>query len=295
MKLSIVILSYNTKDLTVRCIQSLIKQYKKQFEEREFEIIVVDNNSTDKSVESIKSSEDIKNIKGFQLITNDQNFGFSKGNNIGARKAKGKYILFLNSDTKIKDMGFIGMIEYLKSHPKVGVLGAKMISEEGISQPSAGRFYTLIVTLFMLFGGNRFKLLWNSPTKNTVVDWVSGASMMVRKELFDKLKGFDEHIFMYVEDMEFCYRVKNKGYEILFYSDIHIVHKELGSSNKEFAILSIYKGLLYFCKKHKGNWQYNFVRLLLIVKAMLAFCAGFISQNKELMQTYKKALRVAWA
>jgi len=293
ISLSIIILSYNTKDLTIKCIESIIRQYKKELERGEFEIILVDNASTDGSVREIqkskfKSQNDKSKLK---IVQNERNLGFAKGCNIGARESKGKYILFLNSDTEVLDRGFLKMVEFLDKNPKVGILGGRLLNIDGSPQPSCGKFYTLFNLFLMLVGAERIGLLRYNPKEIKKVDWVSGGYMMVRKSLFEKLKGFDEHFFMYVEDMELCYRVKDLGFLTYFYPNVKVFHKKLGSSKKEFAIINIYKGILYFYSKHKNRLEYLVARLMLIVKARLAIFLGIILNNKTLSTTYTKAIR----
>jgi GT2 family glycosyltransferase len=181
VKLSIVILSYNTKNLTLNCLKSILDRYK---DSSSFEIIVVDNNSTDGSpqvVDNLKTK--ISNLK---LIKNKANFGFSKGNNIGVKEAKGSYILFLNSDTEIKDLGFFDMVSFLESNPNIGILGGKLLNTDGSIQPSSGKFYNLFNVIITLLGGERLGFVRKTPEKIEQIDWVSGACMMVKKDIFLK-------------------------------------------------------------------------------------------------------------
>ncbi len=284
INLSIIILSFNTKKLTLDCVKSIFKVYKKNIENGEIEIIVSDNNSKDGTI------EEIEKIKGVKLVKNSENFGFSKGNNLGEKKANGKYILFLNSDTQIKDDGFLRMIDFMDENGKAGILGAKLINPDGSSQKSCGNFYTLFSLLFTLFGKDL--IVRKNPDRMEKVDWVSGASLMIRKNIFEKIKGFDEDFFMYIEDMELCYRVKKLGFEIYFYPDIKLIHKELGSGNRTFAILNIYKGIIIFYKKHLIG-QYPFVRFMLFIKALVALVIGVLANNYYLKKTYFSALKIS--
>lgn len=291
IKLSIVILSYNTRDLTLACLKSIVPIFKKELEAKELEIIIVDNNSSDDSVESIKRY--ISNIRYegiIKLIRNEKNLGFGKGCNIGAKETGGKYILFLNSDTQVLDKGFFGMTEFLDKNPKVGILGGKLEDNDGSIQSSAGKFYNLFNLLIMLLGLERLGFLRSSPEKIQKVDWVSGACLMVRSDIFRKLSGFDEKIFMYMEDMEICFRVKKSGYETYFYPDIKLLHKSLGSSNKTFAIINIYKGILHFYSKHKTHLEYLVAKTLLTIKAEILIAVGFLTLNPELRDRYRKAI-----
>lgn len=117
--------------------------------------------------------------------------------------------------------------------------------------------------------------------------------MMMRQEIFRKLKGFDEHFFMYMEDMEICFRAKKLGFSTYFYPNVNVLHKELGSSNRTFAIVHIYEGLLYFYKKHRSVFEYRLVRGLLLIKALLMILLGYVVRNSYLTSAYRKALRVS--
>ena len=284
MKLSIIILNYNTKDLTVRCIESIVKEYKKELDRGEIEIIIVDNASSDGSVETIQNSK-------LKIIENKENFGFAKGCNIGAKKALGEYILFLNSDTEVIDKGFLRMIKFLDVHKEIGILGGKLENIDGSIQPSAGKFYNLFNLVLMLLGLERLGFLRSSPDTIKKVDWVSGACMMIRKDLFTTLSGFDESLFMYMEDMEICFRAQQLGFMTYFYPNIKLKHKSLGSSNRTFAIINIYKGILHFYLKHKSRFEYIVVKALLIAKAAILIFIGVFTFNSILIDRYRKAIR----
>jgi len=285
MKLSIIVLSYNTKDLTAACINSIIKQYKDQLDSGDLEVILVDNASTDGSVKEMSNIQcQISNVK---LIENRTNLGFSKGNNIGAKEAKGDYLLFLNSDTEVLDKGFFKMLDFLNNNKDVGVLGCKLKFPDGKVQSSCGKFYNLINSFLMLFGFEKFVRF--APNEIKLVDWVSGAAFMTRKDLFSRLNGFDENIFMYTEDMELCFRVKKESLDTFFFPDCNIIHKEGKSSNRTFAILEIYKGLLYFYRKHKSGFEYFLLKVMLDIKAIIAILIGYLTRNTYLTNTYKKA------
>lgn len=288
MELSIIILSFNTKELTLACINSIVEQYKPELEKEQFEIIVVDNASTDGSLTALKN----KTRKGIVLVESKVNLGFSKGCNLGAKSAKGKYLLFLNSDTQIKDQGFLKMTEYLKKNEKIGILGGKLKNEDGSAQASAGNFYNLFNLFFMLLGIEKFGFLRVSPTEIKKVDWVSGASLMIRKKLFEKIGGFEKSLFMYWEDIDLCFKANKNGYPTYFYPEIILFHKELGSSNRSFAILNIYKGILFFYKKNRSGIEYLIAKIMLFSKALILKNVGKLKGNKYLAQTYGQALEL---
>ena len=286
--LSIIILSYNTKDLTLRCVESVAKQYKKELEEKKFEIIVVDNASSDGSQSAILN---IKNkISNIKLIEGKDNLGFGKGCNLGAEASEGKYMLFLNSDTQVENDGFVQMVSFLEHNPKVSILGGKLENNDGSIQRSCGKFYNLFNLFVVLLGLERLGLLRSSPDKIQKVDWVSGACMMVRGNVFKKLAGFDEKLFMYMEDMEICYRAKKLGFSTYFYPDLNLRHKSWGSSSRTFAIINIYKGILHFYAKHRSSFEYMIAKTLLITKAEILILIGFLTFNKNLIERYRKAI-----
>lgn len=288
IKLSIVILSYNTKDLTIACLKSIDSQYKQELEKKELEIIVVDNNSSDGSASAINKLQ--LSINNLRLIENKENLGFARGCNIGAKTAKGKYILFLNSDTQVLDKGFLSMTSFLDKNESVAILGGKLENNDGSVQRSCGKFYSLFNLVIMLLGFERFGFLRSSPGKIQKVDWVSGACMMVRSDVFEKLVGFDEKLFMYVEDMEICYRANKLGLLTYFYPNLSLRHKSLGSSNRTFAIINIYKGILHFYSKHKTYLEYLIVKALLITKAVILILVGFLTFDSELRNRYRQAI-----
>lgn len=292
-KLSIVILTYNTKDLTRECLLSVCEQYKKELESNEFEIILVDNDSKDKTFEEIsKFKFPISNNNAIKIIQSKENLGFSKGCNAGAKKAEGEFILFLNSDTEIKDKGLQRMVEFLENNKHVAILGGKLENPNGSPQASAGKFYNLFNLFLMLIGLERLGFLKSSPARISKTDWVSGACMMVRREVFEKIGGFEKELFMYMEDVELCFRAKSKGYATYYYPFISLLHKEHGSSNRTFAIIHIYEGILHFYSKYKPKWQYKVANFMLRTKSMLLVMLGKILNNKYLKETYSETLKI---
>jgi hypothetical protein len=273
-------------------MESLHEYLAKEFKSDEIELIIVDNNSLDGSVEKLKSTIKEYKYKNTQVIANSENSGFGKGCNIGADKAKGDLILFLNNDTIAKDDGILNMAKYMQKNEDVAILGGQLRNPDGTLQSSSGKFYTLSRAILLLLGLQKFGLLDKSPTKITEVDWVKGGLFMIRKDVFEKLSGFDENIFMYTEDMELCYRAEKIGLKTFFYPDVNIIHQEHGSTNRSFAIIHIYKGLLYFYKKHKSYFEYSLLKIVLFKKAIAAIIIGTIFRNSYLVSTYRKAINI---
>ncbi len=293
MLLSIIILNYNKTDLTIDCVSSLYKHLGTRVNATEIELIIIDNGSVVKSVDKLKSEIRKNGYKNISVIENKKNLGFSKGCNIGSQYAKGEVLLFLNNDTVVNDTGLWEMLKYIESHNNVAILGGKLTNPSGKEQACVGNFYTPFQAVLLLLGLQRFEGISKNPSQITEVDWVKGGCMMIRTEIFKRLGGFDEKIFMYTEDMEICYRARKIGEKVYFYPNVSIVHKDYGSSDRTFAIVNIYENLLYFYKKHRPVHEYIFLRMILRVKATLLIFFGKIINNSYLTQTYEKALKVA--
>lgn len=290
MLLSIVTLNYKKKELTIACMESLYKQFRKEFEDDSMELIIVDNDSQDDSVPTLRKEIKEKKYKNVHMIANPSNSGFGAGCNTGAKASKGDFILFQNNDTIVKDGGIYSMALYMKEHANIAIMGGQLRNFDGSLQPSTGKFYTLGYAALLLLGGQRFGVLDKSPKEIQKVDWVKGGLLMIRHDVFKELQGFDEKIFMYIEDMELCYRAHKLGKDVYFYPNVMVLHKEHGSTNKTFAIVNIYKNLLYFYKKHRSPAEYNAVKFMMQAKANALIQVGKRTNKTYLVETYEKAL-----
>jgi GT2 family glycosyltransferase len=279
---SIIILSYNTKGLLEKCLTSIFTKIK----DIDFEVIVVDNASSDDSVKMIKEK-----FAKAKLVESKENLGFAKGVNVGASHAKGKYLLLLNSDIEVITPEFKELFGSLEKNDDIAVVGGKLDNADGSTSRSYGAFYELGEVFRMLFRDTEKKTLDEPENKPFTVDWVSGGFMAIKKSVFDELRGLDPHFFMYIEDMEFCYRVQKKGLKVLYNPGVVVKHVGQGSSNRAFAIINIYKGILYFYKKHMPKWQYYMVKFFLITKAVSAILFGLVTNNAYLKDTYTKAIK----
>ena len=288
MDLSVIIVSYNTKELLRNCLESVFAQTKGI----NYEVIIVDNNSIDGSVRMVKKLKTKNQKLKIKLIENKENLGFAKANNQALRQAQGEYVLLLNSDTVLKGNPLLKLIRFAQKHPKAGVIGCKLLNADGTPQPSVAPFFTLPWTFLWFLTGDRF--LYSSPSKSSQVDWVMGAALMVKKEAIDKVGLLDEKFFMYMEEVEWCYRIKKAGWQIWFYPEAKIFHLVRGSSpeGKQRAILGIYKGLIYFYQKHFAPWQLIVLKLLLRIKAVGAWLIGILTNNHYLKETYAKAFKM---
>lgn len=218
--------SYNTQQFTEDCLSSLIKHVNLN----EVEIVVVDNASSDKSVDMIK-----KEFSFVKLIENVQNQGFSKANNIGVEHSTGDNILFLNTDTIITEDFVSPILDYLKDAEDVGVLGCRVVSKDRSLQYTCWKtpniftglsFFTIEIIKNILnpISYWRYMKYWDH-TSIKEVDCISGCFMWIRREVIETLGGLDENIFMYYEDTEFCTRVrKHSNFKVVYFPLTSIVH-----------------------------------------------------------------------
>lgn len=288
MKLSIIILSWNTKKLLSQCLESITQNLKLN---AQAEVIVVDNNSNDGSKEVVK-----KEFPEVKLIENKENFGYSKGNNIGIKKAEGDYVMILNSDTLIKPEAINNLVDFLDGHKEIDIIGPRLLNVDGTPQANCGYFPGLKVAAVMLFGEHfgGSNLVRYSPEKSRFVDWLMGAAFITRKEVFNKVGGFDEKLFLYMEEVEWFYRTRKAGFKAYFLKEAEIIHLGMGSSKsgRKEPILNIYKGLIYFYRKHKSSRDLIFLKLLLKFKALTAYFIGIFKNNLYLKETYGEALKI---
>ena len=287
---SIIIVTYNSAKYIERLLESIFKFNK----DKAFEVIVVDNNSTDGTLEIIQNSKvKSQNLKSkVKIIENKENFGFAKGINIGAKEARGEYLLFINPDCEWNKGSLDNLVSIFEEDVNVGVAGGKILNRNLKSEKSAGKFLKTSEVFLTALGLDETFGIRFSPGRNQQVDFVSGGFMAVRRDLFARFNGFDENLFMYIEDMEFCYRVKKEGLEVVFDPSIEVIHEGYASSSRGFAIRNIHKGLIYFQQKHGNPFSYSFVKFLLFSKSFALVVLGKIINNKYLTDTYKRMLKV---
>ena len=232
--LSIVIVNYNTRELLRACLGSIALSHKKN---DRWEIIVVDNASSDGSPEEVKSLKSkVKSVK-IHLITNKVNLGFAAANNRGIRASPGRYVLLLNSDAEVAPGTLGELIRYMDEHRDVGVLTCLVKLTDGSMDPACHRGFptpwaslTYFIGLEKLFPSFRLFGQYHEGYKPMSeihdVDCISGAFFFVRREVIDQGGLLDEAFFMYGEDIDWCYRIKEAGWGIQFYPGLSVLHKK---------------------------------------------------------------------
>ena len=293
--LSIIILSYNTRRVTKDCLNSIFESLKNS--KISYEIIVIDNASNDGSqqmLNQLKSKRVAQDV--LKLIFNKQNLGFARGNNQAVKTAQGEYLLFLNSDIVVLSNAIENLLKFHKQNEyRIDFLGGKLLNKNFTTQPSCGPFYSLPIIFAALFlRGDYWGLTRYSPDKTKEVDWVSGACILTKKEHFKKISGFDEDIFMYMDEIDLLYRAKQKGKRVFFYPKSRFLHLGFASSGgKSYPVIQVYKGLLYFYRKHHNKKRSLFLlKFMLKLKALIAILLGKLSNNRYLISTYEQAYKL---
>ncbi len=264
-KLSIILVNWNTADLTKDALLSVYKETSGF----DFEVIIVDNNSGDGSVEMIK-----KEFPQVILIENKDNLGFGKANNQALKIAQGDYLMFLNTDVVVLDGALNKLVNYLDQNEDVMMVGPRLLNRDLTFQHACRRMLPNTVnSFFHLFGltkifknskiVNQYKRYSADPEITGPTEALSGAAMMFRRQVYSAIGGFDETFFMYGEDLDFCKRVLDKGWKIVYVSDAKIIHFGGQSSGKRKvkSLVNFYEAMWLYYKKH---FKYNFLINLLV-------------------------------
>ena len=272
--LSIIIVNWNSGNVLIDCIASIHATVKVPFE-----IIVVDNNSQDASVSMVK-----KVFQGVSILEQKENLGYSKGNNLGVKYSKGQYILILNPDTILLDDAVGKMMCFLKKDEGIGIAGPKILkSDSSIAFNGKRKLPTLfwgarlVFSIEKILGFVRIKLLRSTFIKKILLAYyekteecesLQGCCIMLRRDMYELLGGFDESVPMYLDDIDLFYRCRKRGFKNFYVSEAEIVHLERYStktseSYKLYDVLCL-KGLLFYYRKHLGRVAALLFRLILL-------------------------------
>jgi GT2 family glycosyltransferase len=264
MDLSIIIVNYRTRELTLACIASVYASITSY----DFEIILIDNASHDGMIAA--ANEQFPEVI---TIANTDNLGFSKANNQGIRIAQGRYVLLLNSDTIVQQDTLQTMLRFMDENPTVGASGCKIVLPDGSLDKACKRgFPTPSASFYYAFGFsklfpniprfNQYQLGYLDPDQSYPIDSLVGAFMLIRREAIEQVGMLDEEFFMYGEDIDWCYRIKQAGWVNYYYPQTQIVHhKGASSRRKPYKIIyEFHRAMILFHNKHyrqKYSWLTN--------------------------------------
>ncbi len=260
LDLSIIIVNWNACDLLAQCLQSIYDTVSNL----DFEVIVVDNASTDGSQAMIRQQ-----FPRVRLIENDRNVGFARANNQALTVSRGRYFLLLNSDTIVLSPALEKMAQFADAHSEAGIIGCKLLNGDGSLQKSWASFPTFWSELL----GRNFRARRQVEGEPFVyeVDWVGGACLLVRPAAINEVGLLDESFFMYSEETDWCFRMKQHGWRVYYLASAGIVHLGGGSASRTSAsqLVRLYENKIRFFHKHYGAWQAGLLRYgLLAVNAL---------------------------
>lgn len=289
VELSIVIVSWNVRDLLRQCLSSI----ESGRAGLNLEVIVVDSASSDGTQEMVAAQ-----FPWVALLAQTENVGFPKGNNIGMRRAREQKILLLNPDTIVKDDALSQMVDFMDHNPDVGVLGPRLRYPDGTIQSSKRRFPTVLTAFFESTwlearapSGliERYRVQDVADDEIVDVDWVMGAALMVRRAVVEQVGGMDEDYFMYSEELDWCRRIKDAGWRVVYFPHAEIVHYEGKSSEQAVTErhINFQRAKLRYFRKYHGRLVCSALRAYLL----LSYAAQLVVEGAKGLVGHKRALR----
>jgi len=307
LDLSISIVNFNTKEPLKQCLKSIQDNIKGLT----YEVIVVDNNSKDGSVDMLKDE-----FAFVKLIVNEENRGAPVAKNQSFREAKGKYVLILDSDIEILPGAIMEMFHFMDMNPEIGILGPRVLFPNHHPQhscnKSAPNLWSAFINKFLFFSNLRYKFyrskigsayLKRRYSQPEEFVWLGGMCLLVRQEVIQQIGGMDENFFIYLDDTDFCLQTKNAGWKVYYLPSASVIHhmgKGVGQFSN-FLYPKIYKGELYFFKKYYGKFQSDicaiFTQIAMIQRMLLVFPLFFLGLKRNYlwkrMQAYWKVFCLA--
>jgi hypothetical protein len=292
--LSVIILSFNTRELTLACVRSVFAAH----DNLALEVIVVDNASADGTVEALREV-----CPEACVIANDKNLGFARGNNVGLRVAHGRYLMLLNSDTLAQPGALGALVRFMDAHPDAGACGPMLLNEDGSLQPSGRplpsvwRLFVDMTKLYRLWQRDVFAQRGRDYTQVARVGEVSGAALLVRREAYERVGGLDEKLFAYYEDVDLCKRIGDAGYAIYYVPDAKVTHlwKRSSRAAPEQTYRAGQIGARYYFRKHHGRLAQAAVQGMLLAKEVALITANALRGRRDATDFHRRMLRHAFA
>ncbi len=287
INLSIIIVNWNAEKFLKNCLKSIYEKVS----DANFEIFVVDNASRDNSAEVTRCK-----FPRVKLIKNKENVGFAKANNQAIRQAKGKYLLLLNPDTIVLNKSIEKMVDFAKRHDDIGILGPKIIRDDGSIQPSCWKFHSIFNVFWesafanKLPGGYFYRSFHYDELKE--VDVVSGACLLIRKQVIENVGPMDEDYFIYSEETDWCFEAKQDGWKVIFFPEAKIIHKGGQSSKSAFekCLVESYRSKTRFFKKHFNRSKSIIMEILLFLGLIQRLLIWFLLWSAKKSEKYKNKL-----
>ncbi len=296
IELSIIIVSWNTRELLARCLESVYAT----MQGRTFEVLVVDNASRDGSAQMVREQ-----FPQVRLIENRENVGFARANNQALRESHGDYLLLLNSDTLVLPDAVEALLAFMERYSSVGACGPRLLSADGSVQVSCGQLPTFSRLLFDLTGLSRFNGHDDFPAGDSArrVGWIQGACLLIRRETIGDVGLLDEDYFMYTEEVDWCYRASVVGWGLCYVPASRVIHYG-GQSAARAPVqkrAQLYGSKLLFVRKHYGWPLYALLKVATKTAALLKLGASGIlltvsrpaqrAARQDALQSYYAVLR----
>ncbi len=291
LDISILIVSWNVRELLLECLAALPDAVGEDFS---YEVIVVDNASSDGAVDAVREA-----FPHVRVMANAENRGFTGGNNQALAAARGRFLFLLNPDTKPLPGSIAELARFLDAHPDAGMVGPRLRYGDGSPQPSRRRFPTLLTlftesTVIQHYVPNlsifaRYVMADQPDDRTQEVDWLVGAAIMVRREVYEQIGGLDEGFFMYSEELDWCRRAKEKGWRILFDPAAEIIHYEGKSSEQAVARrdIAFFSSRVRYARKYHGAFWAEILRLWLLT----TFLFQWLREGAKWLAGHKRPLR----
>ena len=265
--LSVIILTHNTRELTIACVRAALGDLASGG--LNAEVIVVDNASTDGTARAIREQ-----FGAVRVIENEENAGFARGNNIGLAAARGRYRLLLNSDAFVQPGALRALVAFMDAHPDAGACGPMLLNEDGSLQPSGrslpsvGSVFADMTKLYRVSRRDVFEQRGRDYGQVARVGEISGAALMIRREAYEATGGFDPAFFAYYEDVDLCKRIGQAGYAIYYVPDAKVMHlwKRTSCALPETSYRAGQDSLRYYFRKHHGRAAEACIQLMLAAR-----------------------------
>ena len=277
MDLSVIIVNYNVRDF----LENALTSVQQALRAMDGEVIVVDNASDDGSVEMVR-----RKFPAVSVIAGERNVGFAAANNVALRRAKGRHFLLLNPDTVVQEDTFQVIVRFLDEHPDAGLAGCTILNPDGTLQPACRRSFPTPWVAFTKISGlstlyprsrvfGRYNLGYLDPGGTYEVDAISGSFMALRREVYEQVGGLDEEYFMYGEDLDWCFKIKQAGWKVYYVSETRIIHYKGESVRRSDLdeVRTFYRAMRIFVDKHHGRGAMNglILRAGISVREWIAF------------------------
>jgi len=290
-QLSIIIVTHNAKDFLRNCLKSVFEKIKNL----SFEVLVVDNASSDGTFEMLKNE-----FPQVKVIFSKENLGFAKANNLAIKEAKGKYIFLLNPDTILLDENFERLIDFAQKNPDVGAIGPKVLNSDFTIQhqckrgfPTPWNIFCYLSGLAKIFPKSKifagYLLTYLDTEKIQEVDSLSGCAMVVKREVIEKVGMMDEDYYLYGDDLDWCYRIKSAGWKVVYFPETKIIHYGgKGGTGKKpyFNIYHFYRSAFIFYRKHPAKKYFFLINWLVYLgifsRFLMVIIINFFKREKTI-------------